>query len=90
MKAKFLILLAAGLLATSAVPSAARPYSGPRCHLVGPGVVLKMSQYQQPDGSYASVSDFVRDVNGTPCGLDCPAPSRVIWVSGPSYVCSGF
>lgn len=60
----------------------------PHCYPVAPGFVLKTSQYQQPDGSYDSLSDFVRDVNGTPCGLDCPAPSRVIMATPPSYYCT--
>lgn len=82
-----LVLFAAGaLLAVSATPSFAQP--GPRCvPAPGPMVVLKGSQYQQPDGTYNNVSDLVRDVNGTPCGVDCPAPSAVFWASGPSYTC---
>ena len=88
MKINALLLTAAGmLLATSVAPSVAQP--GQSCHPVpaGPGVVFKGYQYQQPDGTYDNVSDLVRDVNGTPCGVDCPAPSAVFWASGPSYVC---
>jgi hypothetical protein len=29
------------------------------------------SQYQGPHGHYASQSDFIRDLNGTPCGIEC-------------------
>ncbi|QXX76575.1 hypothetical protein [Methylovirgula sp. HY1] len=29
------------------------------------------SSYQNSDGSYRSYSDFVRDLNGTPCGITC-------------------
>jgi hypothetical protein len=82
-------LFAAALLA--AVPGAALAHSRhPHCVVTGPGLILKMSHYQQPDGTYDSVSDLVRDVNGTPCGIDCPAPSRVLWASPPSYACPGY
>jgi len=92
MKSKFLILLTAGALlcAATATPSAAHPYRGPRCRIVSSGLVIKLSQYQQPDGTYNSLADFIRDVNGTPCGVDCDAPSRVIFATPPTYYCSGY
>jgi hypothetical protein len=85
-------LFAATLIAAATAPTAASAHvhRPPRCFISGPGLILKMSQYQQPDGSYDSLSDLVRDVNGTPCGLDCPAPSRLIWASPPSYICPGY
>lgn len=90
MKSKLLILLAtAGLLAAaSATPSAAH-WRGPRCRIVYPGLVVQTSRYQEPDGTYNSYSDFVRDVNGTPCGVECSRPWRsVVWfASPPGYVC---
>lgn len=27
--------------------------------------------YQNPDGSYPSLANVVRDINGTPCGIEC-------------------
>ncbi|QAY95016.1 hypothetical protein CWB41_04120 [Methylovirgula ligni] len=83
-------LFAAALLAAAPGSALAHFRHSQHCVVTGPGLILKMSHYQQPDGTYDSVSDFVRDVNGTPCGIDCPAPSRVIWASPPSYVCPGY
>jgi len=28
-------------------------------------------QYQRPNGLYASQTDFIRSLNGTPCGIEC-------------------
>jgi|GEM_PF-2979316 hypothetical protein len=28
-------------------------------------------QYQGPHGHYASQTDFIRSLNGTPCGIEC-------------------
>lgn len=81
---------AAALLAAAAGSASAHFRHAPRCVVTGPGLILKMSHYQQPDGTYDSLADFTRDVNGTPCGIDCPAPSRVIWASPPSYVCPAY
>jgi hypothetical protein len=90
MKSRLFILLAtSALLAASAAPLLAQSSNGPRCRFLGPGLVLKMSNYQQADGTYDSLADLTRDVNGTPCGIDCPAPSRVLWASAPTYDCSG-
>lgn len=90
MKSKLLILLAtAGILAAgSATPSAAH-WRGPHCRITYPGLILQTSRYQEPDGTYDSFSDFIRDVNGTPCGVECSRPWRsVIWfASPPGYVC---
>jgi hypothetical protein len=90
MNSKLLVLLAtAALLAASATPSAAHPRYAPRCHLTNPGLVVQTSGYQEPNGTYDSYSDYVRDVNGTPCGIECTRPWRsVIWfASPPGYAC---
>lgn len=29
------------------------------------------TQYQTPSGSYPSQTDFIRDLNGVPCGIAC-------------------
>ncbi len=35
--------------------------------------------YQSPDGSYPSYSDFIRDLRGTPCGIECTQHAEVRW-----------
>jgi hypothetical protein len=37
------------------------------------------SSYQGPDGRYDSEADFVRDINGTPCGLQCTLEAQKRW-----------
>lgn len=37
------------------------------------------SIYQNPDGSYPSLSNFVRDLNGTPCGIECERDADQRW-----------
>jgi hypothetical protein len=51
------VLLAA---AASTANAQARPVPNPA-----------LSQYQSPDGSYPSLADYTRSVEGTPCGLTC-------------------
>ena len=80
-------LAGVALLVLTGTPASAHFHQPARCWQTAPGLVLKTSHYQQPDGTYDQVSDLVRDVNGTPCGIDCPAPSRVIWVSPPTVYC---
>ncbi len=67
-------LIAAAFLG-GAMPASAhfhhRP-PAPRCWPAGPGLVVKGSNYQQWDGSYASLADLTRSVNGTPCGGRLP------------------
>jgi hypothetical protein len=91
MKSKLLILLAtSALLATiSTVSSTAQPRYAPRCRIVSPGLVVQTSRYQEPNGTYDSYSDYIRDVNGTPCGVECSHPwRRVVWfASPPGYAC---
>jgi hypothetical protein len=82
--------LMGAFLASAILPASAHIHHPPRCYVGAPGLVLKTSHYQQLDGSYDSLSDLVRDVNGTPCGLDCPAPSTVIFASPPAYYCAPY
>ncbi|WP_297300472.1 hypothetical protein [uncultured Methylovirgula sp.] len=80
--------MAGAFIAGAVMPASAHfHHRVPHCWTAGPGLILKMSHYQQPDGTYDSLGDFVRDVNGTPCGVDCPAPSRVIFASPPPVYC---
>lgn len=39
--------------------------------------------YQNPDGTYPSVSDLSRAVNGVPCGVECEADAAVRWGLAP-------
>ncbi|HLH12696.1 MAG TPA: hypothetical protein VKV77_12570 [Methylovirgula sp.] len=82
-----LVPLATLALAVTLTPAAAQP--GPRCRPVYPGLILQSSGYQDPDGTYDSVSSLVRAVNGTPCGVECSRPwrQRIWFASPPGYVC---
>ncbi|MGA3301923.1 MAG: hypothetical protein ABSC72_01385 [Methylovirgula sp.] len=42
--------------------------------------------YQSPDGTYPSVSDLSRAVNGVPCGLECTAEADGRWGLAPPPV----
>ncbi len=85
-------LIAAAFVAGAAMPASAhfhhRP--APRCWPAGPSLVVKGSNYQQWDGSYASLADLTRSINGTPCGVDCPAPSKVFFASAPPVYCEPY
>jgi hypothetical protein len=35
--------------------------------------------YQGPHGHYNSLSDYVRDVEGTPCGMNCERAAQERW-----------
>jgi hypothetical protein len=37
------------------------------------------SIYQGPDGTYESLSDYIRDVEGTPCGMNCTQRAQQRW-----------
>jgi hypothetical protein len=91
MNCKLIVLLAsAGLLVVaSATPSAAHRRYAPRCYPTSPGLVVQTSGYQEPNGTYDSYSDYVRDVNGTPCGIECTSPWRSFtwFASPPGYAC---
>jgi hypothetical protein len=87
-------LTAAAFIAGAGMPASAHFHHyrapAPRCFPAGPGLVLKGSNYQQWDGTYASLADLTRDVNGTPCGVDCPAPSRIFFASAPPVYCQSY
>ncbi|MGO9686089.1 MAG: hypothetical protein ACLPTZ_26550 [Beijerinckiaceae bacterium] len=91
MKAKPLILLAANavLAAFLAAPSHAQPSRYVQCRVTYPGLVLQKYHYQAPDGTYYSYSGYVRSVNGTPCGIECDAPSEhaILIATPPGYEC---
>ncbi len=90
MKSLLVLLAVGGLFAVaSSVPLTAQPRYAPRCRVISPGLVVQTSGYQEPNGTYDSYSDYIRDVNGTPCGVECSRPwRRVIWfASPPGYAC---
>ncbi|WP_020174631.1 hypothetical protein [Methyloferula stellata] len=81
-----LLAIAGGFLAAAVEPSAAR--GAPVPEAVGPSqfygyaapdIRFLGSSYQEPDGTYDSLSDFTRDVNGTPCGIECSARAQAHW-----------
>ncbi len=39
--------------------------------------------YQGPDGTYDSLSDFVRAIHGTPCGIECTKRAEIRWGLAP-------
>jgi hypothetical protein len=43
--------------------------------------------YQAPDGSYESYSDFSRAINGVPCGVECTYKAALRWglIPPPGY-----
>lgn len=88
MKSLSILLLASGSL-LAAFSSAANAQNGPRCRIVSPGFIVQTSRYQEPDGTYDSYSDYIRDVNGTPCGVECSRPWRqTVWLAAPPrYAC---
>jgi hypothetical protein len=83
-------LLASMFFASAIFPASAHYHHAPRCYPTESGLVVKGSQYQQPNGTYDALSDLVRDVNGTPCGIDCPAPSLVYMATPPAYYCAPY
>jgi len=82
-----LLTVAAGCLVAAVEPSAAR--GAPVSQAVGssefygyaaPGIRFSPgSAYQEPDGTYDSLADFTRDLNGTPCGIECSARAQAHW-----------
>jgi hypothetical protein len=75
-----LVAAAACLLGTAtAVQSMAQ--SGPNVR-ADPYAVYQgrpYSDYQAPGGSYDSPRDFIRDLEGTPCGIDCTQRAQERW-----------
>jgi hypothetical protein len=49
------------------------------CLLAAAEIAPTMAQYQGPRGHYTSVSSYVRDVEGTPCGMNCTRAAQKRW-----------
>lgn len=72
LKISLAAALAAGLICTAAVaPSMAQPARATPHAAYG--------AYQGPDGGYASLSGYVRDVEGIPCGIKCTRAAQQRW-----------
>lgn len=71
---KLLILLATGAL--FAAPPAALAQTR-RCNRIVN--VVPYSAYQGPDGTYNSYADYIRDLNGIPCGQNCSLRAQARW-----------
>jgi hypothetical protein len=74
MTYKLLTLLATAALLASAPAAMAHPMRCGRIVNVAP-----YSAYQGPDGTYNSYADYVRDVNGVPCGQNCSMQAQARW-----------
>ena len=74
MTYKLLTLLATGALLASAPPAMAHAMRCERATNIAP-----YSAYQGPDGSYNSYADYIRDMNGIPCGQDCTLEAQARW-----------
>jgi len=76
MKSLKLLSAAAMLFFIHTANSTAAPLAAdaPASH-----VAASYSIYQNPDGSYPSLGNFVRDLNGTPCGIECEKEADQRW-----------
>jgi hypothetical protein len=82
---KLLIVAAIGVLLM--VPSVFSYAQARALHCRVP--VGAYSGYQNPDGSYSSEADFVRDLHGTPCGVNCTLDARARWARWVRENCIG-
>jgi hypothetical protein len=64
-----------GLMTAAATPALAANLYGARPSFA----------YQSPDGSYPSLSDFVRELHGTPCGIECTHRAEIRWGLIPAH-----
>ncbi|MGP0060732.1 MAG: hypothetical protein ACLPID_15740 [Beijerinckiaceae bacterium] len=75
-----LVAAAACLLGTAtAVQSMAQSGPAVRADSYAVSQDRHYSNYQAPDGSYDSPRDFIRDLEGTPCGIDCTQRAQQRW-----------
>lgn len=49
------------------------------CLLAAAGAAPVMAQYEGPRGHYNSEAGFIRDLNGTPCGVNCTREAQKRW-----------
>jgi hypothetical protein len=74
MTYKLLTLLATGALLVAAPAAMAHAMRYGRVVNIAP-----YSAYQGPDGTYNSYADYIRDVDGLPCGQDCSLQAQARW-----------
>ena len=86
MRSNVLIWVVGGcLLSAAATPSIALP--GPRGPSDRLSAVMEATAanpappnyYTGPDGAYDPLSDLVRDIEGTPCGMTCTRAKQDRW-----------
>jgi hypothetical protein len=59
---------------------AANAYAKPE-HQYGRHSPVHYCGYKDPHGQYASLSDMIRSVEGTPCGIECTQSHMRLWGS---------
>lgn len=64
-----------GLLTLAATPAMAQTQGG---HTGFWGTAPSF-YYQSPDGSYDSYADYIRDLRGRPCGIECTQRAEARW-----------
>ncbi len=82
---KLLLIGAMGTLLV--VPAAVSNVQARALHCRAP--VGSYSAYQNPDGSYPSEADFIRDLRGTPCGVTCTRDANARWARWMRENCVG-
>jgi hypothetical protein len=65
--------------ASLALAAASVPLSAPSWAQEGRFYPTPYSNYRGPDGTYDSLADFIRDRNGTPCGINCTRAAQERW-----------
>lgn len=81
MKSLKLLSAAAMLFFIHAANSTAAPFAA---DATASQAAASYSIYQNPDGSYPSLGNFVRDLNGTPCGIECEKEADQRWELRPA------
>ena len=78
-----ILTIAGGCLTAAIEPSSA---GAPVSEAVGssqlyrePSIQFLGSSYEEPNGTYDSLADFTRDINGTPCGIACTTRAQARW-----------
>jgi hypothetical protein len=62
-----------------ALAGAASADSSARGYMALSGNVGSPSAYQLPDGSYPTYGDFIQELDGVPCDIDCRARAQKNW-----------
>lgn len=73
-----LATLATSLTAVAGAASAANS-SQARNYMAMSGYTGSPSAYQLPDGSYPTYGDFIQELDGVPCDIECRANAQKNW-----------